>query len=165
MRELEEQLTTERQQGTVAQEQPGGDGGDGGEWRRKHDALLARHQQLQQQLLAVRDIHGIDMPMLAGDVALVPDGAPTAAAVQATLASVQARQDEAERRMAEVLQRREAAERKRAQDWQGKVDTLLGQVRPAAFPTVHQLETPHLYTRSSTVCVMHAVLLYVCECC
>eukprot|EP00892_Ulva_mutabilis_P009250 jgi/Ulvmu1/6698/UM030_0029.1 len=139
--ELESQLASEREPGTSAQERHGsggddssrasaaGDSGAAAEWRRKHDALHARHRELQQQLLAVRDIHGIDMPMLAGDVAVVGDGAPTAAAVQATLAAVQARQDEAERRMAEVLQRREAAERKRGQEWQRKVDALNEQVK------------------------------------
>lgn len=145
VRELEAQLASERKPGADGHERAsccaGGDGG-GAEWRRKHDALLARHQQLQRQLLAVRDIHGIDMPLLAGDVAVVADGAPTAAAVQATLVSVQARQDEAERRMQEVLQRREAVERKRSQEWQRKVDALQAQVR-AVTPVTARSRTSH----------------------
>lgn len=130
VRELEAQLETERRPGTPQADRCSSDSGAAGEWRRKHDALLSRHQQLQQQLVAVRDIHGIEMPLLAGDaaVAAADDAAPTAAAVQATLASVQARQDEAERRMREVLQRREAAERQRSLEWQRRVDALNAQV-------------------------------------
>lgn len=159
VRELEAQLTSERQPGAAAasrrRSETGatGDARAAAEWHRKHDALLSRHHQLQQQLLAVRDIHGIEMPLLAGDAAVAGDGdaapardgGPTAAEVQATLANVQARQDEAERRMQEVLQRREAAERQRSGEWQRRVDGLTAQVRTVAAISCCKVVPPWLH--------------------